>query len=191
MAGFDRKVKRAQERKGRAPKSDKWEDLMDMRRECIETYVQHHTILVETEKHHKETIKNDVELQQAVKGLNDTYVEIANEIKTNMDKHIDTEPTLEDGKVTQKFKQGPVKVDSDEYFEYLDIYTEYTVILNHILDSAVKGYTALLDRLKVFEKNITDADIKAMQGAIARGQLQIAKAQENAIKKAKGNRHGK
>lgn len=175
MSKFDRKVKRAKTKK--EDKIDKWEDLIPIRNDAVNSYMNMHSILVEVEKKFKENINQDIELKQAVKGLNETYVEIANNIADIQQRHIiELPPEQEGGEPIKKFRTGEIKADDDEFLDYIAISNEYSIALSSLLNSGVTAQTALLDKLKVFSSNIKESDIALMKNLVKEGQEQLMSA---------------
>lgn len=181
MSKFDRKVKRAKTKK--EDKIDKWEDLIPIRNDAVNSYINMHSILVEVEKKFKEHINQDVELKQAVKGLNETYVEIANNIGDIQQRHmLELPPEEEGGEPIKKFRTGVIKADDDEFLDYIAISNDYSIALSSLLNSGVTAQTALLDKLKVFSSSIKESDIELMKNIVKEGQQQLATAHMSATK---------
>ena len=172
MAKFDRKVKRA---KAKAEsKFDRWDDLIKYRDTCLESYITLHSQLVETEKQFKENIDNDQDLALTIKGMNDTFIDIAESIKENMNRHTEPSDKLDkDGNPVIKFKTGIIKDDDHRYMDYISIKESYATILNNMLDTGPRLYTILLDKLKVFNSAIKQADIDMINIAVNEGQDKI------------------
>lgn len=175
MSKFDRKVKRTQKKK--EDKIDKWEDLIPLRNDAVNSYMNMHTMLVQIEKKFKDNINKDIELKQAVKGLNETYVEIANNIADIQERHMEvTPPEQEGGEPVKKFRTGIIKNDDDELLDYIGISNDYAIALSSLMNSGVTAQTALLDKLKAFSDNIKEADIQLMKDMVKEGQEQLANA---------------
>ena len=174
MAKFDRKVRRA---KAKAEsKFDRWDDLIKYRDSCLESYITLHSQLVETEKQFKENIDNDKDLALTIKGMNDTFIDIAESIRENMNRHTEPSDKLDkDGNPVVKFKSGIIKDDDHRYMDYLSIKESYVSILNNMLDTGPRLYTILLDKLQVLNSNIQQTDIDMINQAVDQGQDQILK----------------
>lgn len=183
MSKFDRKVKRTQKKKD--DKLDKWEDLIPLRNDAVNSYMNMHSMLVEIEKKFKDNINKDIELKQAVKGLNETYVEIANNIADIQQRHMEeTPPEQEGGEPIKKFRTGIIKDDDDELLDYIGISNDYAIALSSLMNSGVTAQTALLDKLKAFSDNIKESDIQLMKEMVKEGQEQLANAHKfNTTKK--------
>ena len=162
MSNFTRKVKRNKERK--EAKVDKWEDLMQMRSDCINSYIDQHTLLI--------TIG---------KGVNDSLVEISKKIKINMDRHVmPTDKKDEAGNIIFDYKKGVVDPDGEEILEYWNIANEYMIINNDILGVGTDGYITLLDKLRAFTNAIKEEDITMLRKAVDNGQNEIIKTIQGA-----------
>ena len=186
MSKFDRKVRRA---KAKAEnKFDRWDDLVSYRDSCLESYITLHSQLVETEKKFKDDIDKDKDLALTIKGMNDTFIDIAESIRENMKRH--TEPTDKldkDGNPVVKFKSGIIKDDDHRYMDYMSIKESYVAILNNMLDTGPRLYTILLDKLKILNSNIQQADIDMINNAVDQGQDAIL---ETIKKESKGETNG-
>jgi len=177
MSKFDRKIKRAQERS--ESKTEKWEDLMEMRKDCIDSYIKQHTLLIELEKTFIDSINKDNEVKEMCKGLNDSLVEISNKIKANMDRHIfETENKDENGNPIYDYKRGKLDPESEDIIEYWNIANEYMIINNDILGVGTSGYITILDKLRAFTNAIKESDVTMLRKAIDNGQNQIIKTMQ-------------
>lgn len=191
MPKVDRRIKRsADKEKRKYNKKDKWEDLMEIRSSCIESYIQQHQLLVETEKQFKDKIQENEELKLAIKGLNDTYVEIAGSIKTAMDKHIFDTVEVKDGKVVQDYKKGIVKINTEEYLDYMSVYNDYAIIMNNLINTGTTGYTALLDKLKVFSDAVKEEDVELVKQISTNAQQELIEAANNLVNNEEDNKEG-
>lgn len=190
MASFNRKVKRAMAKKeNKEPKVDKWENLMDMRKSSIDTYVKQHSLLIETQKLFKDAIDKDEVAKQIVQGANESFKEITDRIKFTMDRHITFEPSPDgNGNVIKEYKQGVVDQNGDEMFDYLAIMNDYVGIHTDLMNVGTNSHITLLDRLKVFSKAIKDEDIKMLKSAYSKGQDKIL---ETLKSNPKGGKHGR
>lgn len=190
MASFNRKVKRAMAKKeNKEPKVDKWENLMDMRKSSIDTYVKQHSLLIETQKLFKDAIDKDEVAKQIVQGANESFKEITDRIKFTMDRHITFEPSPDgNGNVIKEYKQGVVDQNGDEMFDYLAIMNDYVGIHTDLMNVGTNSHITLLDRLKVFSKAIKDEDIKMLKTAYSKGQDKIL---ETLKSNPKGGKHGR
>lgn len=193
MASFNRKVKRAMAKKeNKAPKVDKWENLMDMRRSAIDTYIKQHSLLIETQKLFNEAIKEDEVARQIVQGANESFKEVTDRIKFTMDRHITFEPAPDgNGNVIKEYKQGVVNQENDEAFDYLAIMNDYVGIHNDLMNIGTNSHITLLDRLKVFSNAIKEEDIKMLKTAYSKGQDQIIDTLKSTTKGAKRGRKSK
>lgn len=190
MASFNRKVKRAMAKKeNKEPKVDKWENLMDMRKSSIDTYVKQHSLLIETQKLFKDAIEEDEVAKQIVKGANESFKEITDRIKFTMDRHITFEPSPDgNGNIIKEYKQGVVDQNGDEMFDYLAIMNDYVGIHTDLMNVGTNSHITLLDRLKVFSKAIKEEDIKMLKSAYSKGQDKIL---ETLKSNPKGGKHGR
>lgn len=193
MASFNRKVKRAMAKKeNKTPKVDKWENLMDMRRSAIDTYVKQHSLLIETQKLFNEAINKDEVARQIVQGANESFKEVTDRIKFTMDRHITFEPSPDgNGNIIKEYKQGVVNQENDEAFDYLAIMNDYVGIHNDLMNIGTNSHITLLDRLKVFSKAIKEEDIKMLKTAYSKGQDKIIDTLKSTTKGAKRGRKSK
>ena len=179
MSNFTRKVKRNKEKK--EAKVDKWEDLMQMRSDCINSYIDQHTLLITIGKQFKDQIENDKIVSQIFKGVNDSLVEISKKIKINMDRHVmPTDKKDEAGNIIFDYKKGVVDPDGEEILEYWNIANEYMIINNDILGVGTDGYITLLDELRAFTNAIKEEDITMLRKAVDNGQNEIIKTIQGA-----------
>lgn len=176
MAGYDRKIKRTQEKKRK--RETYWEDLMNNRAECIESYMRLHTLLNTMKEKYKEDIDANTELKQAVIGANDTFIELAGNIKDVMSKHMteDEEKKDDNGKPILIPRTGKVNKHDDEYLDYINIENEYLVVLNNLASFGANSIALLLDKLSVFVKQITKEDVELVKSAIAEASKEAQEA---------------
>lgn len=193
MASFNRKVKRAMAKKeNKEPKVDKWENLMDMRKSSIDTYVKQHSLLIETQKLFKDAIAEDEVAKQIVQGANESFKEITDRIKFTMDRHITFEPSPDgNGNVIKEYKQGVVDQNGDEMFDYLAIMNDYVGIHTDLMNVGTNSHITLLDRLKVFSKAIKEEDINMLKSAYSKGQDKIIETLKSNSKGGKRGRKSK
>lgn len=193
MASFNRKVKRAMAKKeNKEPKVDKWENLMDMRKSSIDTYIKQHSLLIETQKLFKDAIAEDEVAKQIVQGANESFKEITDRIKFTMDRHITFEPSPDgNGNVIKEYKQGVVDQNGDEMFDYLAIMNDYVGIHTDLMNVGTNSHITLLDRLKVFSKAIKEEDINMLKSAYSKGQDKIIETLKSNPKGGKRGRKSK
>lgn len=175
MSGINRKIKRSKALSERKEKKlDAWENLMEMRKSTIDTYIKQHSLLIETQKLFKDTIAEDEIASQIVKGANDSFKEIAEKIKFTMDKHITFEEDPEGkGNIIKDYKKGIIPKDSDELFDYLSVMNDYIAVHTDLMNVGTSSHITLLDRLKVFSNSIKEKDIDMLKTAYSKGQDEI------------------
>lgn len=124
----------------------KWEDLTDLRNTIIEEVLTPHTYLYGLYEKNKELIDKDVELTKLVKGLDENFKDIIEEVKEISSNHC----TIEDGKHNPR--TGVIKNDDvDNILTYDDIYGKYTLLGHKVIENGQKGLLNL--SVTLAEKN--------------------------------------
>ena len=169
-----------------------WEDLIPLKDQTVNILLHQQQLTAEFCKMSADLIAKDVNLGNKVKGMINTYKDIADAIAENMKFHI----TFDENNNIIDHKQGLLDIDSDEYLDYIKIAGNYIHAQEQVTDVAFNSYADLLTIIKTSTGLVTDDDINLLNKAYIRGKSDILNIFSEAAKstttktKRKGKKNG-
>lgn len=146
-----------------------WEDLIPLKDQTVQILLHQQQLTAEFCKMSAELIAKDPNLANKVKGILNTYKDIADAIAANMRYHI----TFDENNNIIDHKQGLLDMDSDEYLDYIKITGNYIHAQEQITDIAFNSYADLLTILKTSTGMVSDDDITLLNKTYLQGKKDI------------------
>lgn len=122
----------------------KWEDLLEFRTDAVNALREQTILLSGLKEEHKDIIVKDDSLRSSVDGLNKTYIDIADAIRSTMEKHM----TIENNTIID-YKKGVIKDTDSEFSDWITISGMYTGAMETVANIGGKAYLDIFTKLKI------------------------------------------
>lgn len=129
-----------------------WEDLMELKDKTVQELFGQQALTTALINSSKEYYAKDPGIKDIIVGILNTYKDIANSIRVNMDFHITMD---EEGKITD-YKMGEVNMNDDSYMDFLRITSNYIHAQEQLAHISCTSYAELVTRIAMQDPTIKE-----------------------------------
>lgn len=158
-----------------------WDELMQLRKECSESLIQQQVLLKSLTDQFKETIDKNDEVKQILVGTFNSYNDIAEKVRKNMEFHM----TINEKNEIVDYKKGKVDSSSEDYLDFLSVASNYIFAQEQIADLSARSFTELLTSLNT-DGSISQNDIDSITTTQLKGKIELAKTMQETLGKQNG-----
>ena len=149
----------------------KWEELLKLKDECVDYLVKQQMLLKELTSKFQETIKNNKEINSILLGTFNSYNDIAQKVRKNMEFHM----TIDENNKVIDYKKGKVNPETDDYLNFINTAGNYAFALEQLAVLSANSFTELLTLLNT-DGSIDKNDIVSIQTTLLGEQIKVAQA---------------
>lgn len=131
-----------------------WEDLVAARDDVVNNAIHQQNLLMELVTTYDKIITADSDLESMVKGLMLSYADVAKDtVFTISSLHTADGSAVVEG-VVPNYKKGLVKVEDEEYFEYIDIAYKYCTKSEQLANLSANGFLDIFLKIKEIDPTV-------------------------------------
>lgn len=166
------KAKKTQDPKQSKENIGSWDDLMELRKEVVNNLFEQQALITETIKKIYPLITEDTKLTTAIKGLQASFTDIAEKVKTNMNFHI----KMDENNNIIEYKKGIIDQETDDIYDYIQIATNYINAKEQIAHLTTTGFLEIFTLVKSKNSELVNTeDLDNIKMAYVDGQKELVK----------------
>lgn len=151
---MDKENQKTQQQEQEKESPSYWEDLMQLRKEAVNDLLEQQALVNETVKQIQHLILKDTKLSIAIKGLINSFTDIAEKVRQNMNYHIQ----MDENNNIVDYKKGIIDQSTDDMYDYIKIASNYLNAKEQIAHLMASAYLEIFTLVKANDGTLVNQE---------------------------------